>query len=184
MNEFLTSGAFYQGTFWFLSIVTVGASIAVAFSRDLARAIFMLLFALGGIAGFYAWLGADFLFAVQLLVYVGGILVILIFAMMVSQRFPIEEEEPNLNKDMAGLIISMVIFSGLAIVAFGTNWPEISEIEFEPTTAMLGEPLLTTYLLPFEVAGVILLVALVAATLLTRSDKEEQEQSEGYQSVQ
>ena len=170
MLDFLTSELVYTGMFWFLAVVTIGGAFVVAFSRDLARAIFMLMFALGGIAGFYAWLGADFLFAVQLLIYVGGILVILIFAMMVSQRFPVEEEEPNLNKDMSGILVSLVTFAGIAGVALGTSWPEVQLSEFEPTTTTIGEALLTTYLLPFEIAGMILLIALLAATLMTRVD--------------
>jgi NADH:ubiquinone oxidoreductase subunit 6 (subunit J) len=182
MSEMFTPTAIYHGIFWFLAVVTVFSAGVVSISRDLARAIFMLLFALGGIAGFYAWMGADFLFAVQLLIYVGGILVILIFAMMVSQQFPIEEEEPNLNKDISGFVVSAVIFGSLAAVAFGTTWPSVSLAEFEPSTGMLGEPLLTTYLLPFEVAGVILLMALIGATMLTRSDTED-DHSTGHDSV-
>jgi len=176
VSSLITADALYLGMFWFLTVVTIGSTIAVVSSRDLARAIFMLLFSLGGVAGFYAWLGADFLFGVQLLIYVGGILVILIFAMMVSQQFPLEEEEPDLNKDIAGFTVSMVIFACIGAAAFATPWPSPNIQNLEPTTALLGETLLSSYLLPFEAIAVVLLIALVAATLLTRRDDEHSDE--------
>ncbi len=109
--------------FYFLSVVAVFSAGVVAFSRNLARAIFMLLFALSSFAGFYAWLGADFLFAVQLLIYVGGILVILLFAMMVSQEFPVSADDPDLNKILSGFLFSLIFVLVMVFVALGTPWP-------------------------------------------------------------
>jgi len=158
------------GLFYAFAAVAAGSALYVAASRNLARAIFMLFFSLGAVAAFYGWFGADFLMIVQLLIYVGGILVILIFAMMISEHFPVEEERRSLNKDLAGFMVAGILFGLLTMVAFATPWPAPQAPAVEPTASLLGGPLLTRYLLPFELAGVILLVALIGATLLTRRD--------------
>jgi NADH-quinone oxidoreductase subunit J len=161
---------FYTGLYYFFSVVAIGSAAMVAFSRNLAHAIFMLLFALGSVAAFYGMLGADFLFAAQLLIYVGGILVILIFALMISDQFPLEKDLPPVDKSVAGITFSLLFVAIMMMVAWGTNWPEAASIATDPTTPALGVALLSEYLLAFEIAGFVLLVALVAATLMTRKD--------------
>ncbi len=159
---------FYTGLFYFFSAIAVGSAGMVAFSRNLAHAIFMLLFALGAVAALYGMLGADFLFAAQILIYVGGILVILIFALMISDQFPLEKEIPSVDKSIAGITISLLFLGIMLMVAWGTNWPDAASIATEPTTALLGNALLTKYVFAFEIAGFVLLMALVGATLMTR----------------
>lgn len=177
----MSSELFYTGLYYFFAVVGVGSAGMVAFSRNLAHAIFMLLFALGSVAGFYALLGADFLFAAQILIYVGGILVILIFAMMISEQFPVGEDERSTDKSVAGLITSFLFFAVMMMVAWGTGWPEAGSIVAEPTTEKLGTELLSNYLFPFEVIGVLLLVALIAATLMTRKDDDSAHPNIEYQ---
>ena len=167
----------FRGLFYFLAVVALGSAAFVALSRDIGRAIFMLLFALGAVAAFYAWLGAGFLFAVQVLVYVGGILVILLFALMVSEKFPIDLEATHPDKLLGSLTVAFVFLGAVfgAYVSMG-DVPAIGP-ETYPPVVELGEQLLSTYLLPFELAGVILLVALLAATLLTRNPFQSGEES-------
>lgn len=169
----LSTDIFYVGLYYFFAVVAVGSAGMVAFSRNLAHAIFMLLFALGSVAAFYGFLGADFLMAAQILVYVGGILVILIFAMMISEHFPIQEHELSVDKAVSGGLMSFLFLVVMLMVAWGTDWTEASLPTYEATTPRIGELLLTTYLFPFEIAAVVLLVALVAATMMTRKDDTE-----------
>lgn len=164
----MSAELFYTGLFYLFSVVAVGSAGVVAFSRNLAHAIFMLLFSLGSVAALYALLGADFLFAAQILIYVGGILVILIFAMMISEYFPVGEEERPVDKSLAGLTVSFLFMLVMMLVAWGTNWPEVATLSTEPTTAKIGKNLISDYLFPFEISGVILLIALISATLMTR----------------
>jgi NADH-quinone oxidoreductase subunit J len=168
----MSSELFQTGLYYFFAVIGVASAGMVAFSRNLAHAIFMLLFALGSVAGFYALLGADFLFAAQVLIYVGGILVILIFAMMISEEFPVSPDIRPTDKSVAGLITSFLFFAIMMMVAWGTGWPEAGSIASEPTTEKLGIELLSNYLFPFEIVGVLLLVALIAATLMTRKDDD------------
>jgi len=177
----MSSELFRTGLYYFFAVVAVGSSGMVAFSRNLAHAIFMLLFALGSVAAFYALLGADFLFAAQVLIYVGGVLVILIFAMMISEEFPVGTDDRSLDKTVAGGITSLLILLIFLMVAWGTQWPEAASISVEPTTAELGKALLSEYLLPFEIAGLMLLVALVGATMMTRLDQDEPHPNIEYQ---
>lgn len=165
----------FVGLYYFFAVVAVGSAGVVAFSRNLANAIFMLLFALGSVAAFYGFLGADFLLAAQVLIYVGGILVILIFAMMISERFPLQQHELTADKAVSGGLMSLLFLGVMFMVAWGTEWPSgsLSEFEFSATTAEIGSKLLTSYFFPFEIAALILLVALIGATMMTRKDDTE-----------
>lgn len=164
----------FRGLFYFLAVVALGSAGVVAFSRNIGRAIFMLLFTLGAVAGFYAWLGAGYLSLVQVLIYVGGILVILLFALMVSEQFPIDPDASDPDKLLGSGGVALVFLAGVFSVYL--NLGDLSPIgpESYPSPTELGEQLLSTYLLPFELAGVILLVALMAATLLTRNPDRNQ----------
>jgi NADH-quinone oxidoreductase subunit J len=177
----MSSELFQTGLYYFFAVVAVGSSGLVAFSRNLAHAIFMLLFALGSVAAFYALLGADFLFAAQVLIYVGGVLVILIFAMMISEEFPVGADDRATDKSVAGFITSFLVLTVCLMVAWGTQWPEVGAISVEPTTTELGKALLSEYLLPFEIAGLLLLVALIGATMMTRLDQDEPHPNIEYQ---
>lgn len=177
----LNTDLMYIGLYYFFAVVALGSCAFVAFSRNLAHAIFMLLFALGSVAGFYAILGADFLFAAQVLIYVGGILVILIFAMMISEHFPLEEDIHDTDKSLAAGILGMLFVAVMMMVAWGTQWPEVAGITTDPTTAKIGEALIGQYLFLFEVAGVVLLVALMGATLMTRHEGESPHDNIEYQ---
>jgi NADH-quinone oxidoreductase subunit J len=148
------------------ALVLLGAA-GVAFSRNLLHAAVMLLGTLAGTAGLYLYLGADFLGVAQLLVYVGGILVLLLFAVLLTHRIG----APRLTNASLGLAVAVPLLAAggaaLAWLLARTPWPR-TETAFGPTTARLGDGLLREYLLPFELASVILLAALVGAMVLAR----------------
>ncbi|MFB6345066.1 MAG: NADH-quinone oxidoreductase subunit J, partial [bacterium] len=114
----------------------------------------------------------DYLMAAQLLIYVGGILVILIFAMMISEHFPLQQHELSVDKAVSGGLMSFLFFSVMSFVAWGTSWPTSDLPDYTSTTSEIGEALLTTYLFPFEIIAVLLLVALIAATMTRKDDTE------------
>lgn len=161
----------YHGLFYFLAAVGLGSACVVAFSRDLSRAIFMLLFALGAVAGFYAWLGAGYVAIIQLLAYVGGILVILLFALMVSEQFPVDPDASDPQKLVGSLTFSLVFVGSVVTAGVVVPWPEAATVTVPPINE-LGLELISTFLLPFLLAGVLLLAALMGATMLTRNPDE------------
>jgi len=160
--------------FYAAAALTVGAAILVAILPNILYAAVALLFAFAGVAGLYVLLSADFLAATQVLVYVGGILVLILFAVFLSNRIAdVKINNPGRFRLPAGAIC-LVLFGVLSFTAVSTPFA-VKKPVYLPTTADLGELLMTRYLLPFEVASVLLLAALIGAALLSRPDREKPE---------
>jgi len=116
----------------------------------------------------YALLGADFLAATQVLIYIGGILVLLLFGVMLTHRLYNLSLKTEVVQFIPGLLLAVVTFLLLGWVVISTPWPVAAAREVAPTTAMIGTGFLTQYLLPFEVASVLLLIALIGSAMLVR----------------
>ncbi len=157
--------------FWVFAILTVGSAAVVVSARSLIYSAFALLFTFFGVAGLYALLGADFLAAAQLLVYVGGILVLLLFGVMLTHRIYDLNLRTEKTQLVPGLIIAAGLFIIVAAVAFKTRWPGVARPP-APTTDEIGRMFLGEYLLAFEAASVLLLVALIGAAMIVRRKKD------------
>ncbi len=157
--------------FYVFAAITLGAGGIVVFSRNIVHSAFALLFAFFGVAGIYVLLLADFLAVTQLMIYVGGILVLLIFGVMLTQR----QINVDIKAGTVQVIPSLIIVAALAGTLVGmfwmTTWKTTNLQPADPTAAKIGEQLLTNYLLPFEVASVVLLVALIGAAMIARREK-------------
>lgn len=154
--------------FYVICFVTVVSGVLVALLPNIIHAAVALLFTFAGVAGLYVYMSADFLAATQLLIYVGGILVLMLFAVFLSSRISsVKMSNPARFMVPAGIVF-LGILGGLTYALVNTKWAGGGEVVYEPTTAKLGELLMTKYLLPFEVASVLLLAALVGAALLSR----------------
>jgi NADH:ubiquinone oxidoreductase subunit 6 (subunit J) len=157
--------------FWALAIVTVGSAAVVVLSRTLIYSAFSLLFTFFGVAGLYVLLGADFLAATQLLIYVGGILVLLLFGVMLTHRIYDLDLKTETTQFAPGLIVAAGLFVILATTAVRTQWASVPRLP-APTTAEIGRLFLGQYLLPFEAASVLLLVALMGAAMIVRRRRD------------
>jgi NADH-quinone oxidoreductase subunit J len=157
--------------FWVFAILTVGSAAVVVSARSLIYSAFALLFTFFGVAGLYVLLGADFLAAAQLLVYVGGILVLLLFGVMLTHRIYDLDLRSEKTQLAPGLIIAVGVFIIVAAVAFKTEWPTVARPP-APTTQEIGRMFLGEYLLAFEAASVLLLVALIGAAMIVRRKKD------------
>ena len=157
--------------FWVFAIVTVGSAAVVVLSRTLIYSAFALLFTFFGVAGLYVLLGADFLAATQLLVYVGGILVLLLFGVMLTHRIYDLDLKSGTNQLLAGVIVACGLFVILGSTALRTQWAAEPRAP-APTTAAIGRLFLGEYLLPFEAASVLLLVALIGAAMIVRRRRD------------
>ncbi|GAB4227598.1 MAG: NADH-quinone oxidoreductase subunit J [Deltaproteobacteria bacterium] len=150
--------------------LTVCAAVLVALLPNIIYAAVALLFAFAGVAGLYVFLSADFLAATQVLVYVGGILILVLFAVFLSNRIAdVKISNPGRFR-LPAAAICLVLFGVLSYTAVSTPFA-VKETAYLPTTADLGELLMTRYLLPFEVASVLLLAALIGAAILSRPDR-------------
>jgi len=159
--------------FFLLAAVAVGSAMFVAFSRNIMYSAFALMGTFLGVAGLYVTLGADFLGAIQVLVYVGGILVLTLFAVMLTHRIGDVQVSNRAIGRLPALIVAAGAFSLMVTAAAQGKWSTKEAVPVEPTTYGIGDALLTTYVLPFELASVVLLTALVAAVMLSRKEIRE-----------
>lgn len=157
--------------FWVFATLTVGSAAVVVLARSLIYNAFALLFTFFGVAGLYVLLGADFLAAAQLLIYVGGIMVLLLFGVMLTHRITDLDLRTETTQMVPGLIVGVGLFTIMAAVAFKTQWPEAVR-PLGPTTSDIGRMFLGEYLLAFEAASVLLLVALIGAAMIVRRKKD------------
>ena len=157
--------------FWVFATVTVGSAAVVVLSRTLIYSAFALLYTVFGVAGLYVLLGADFLAATQLLVYVGGILVLLLFGVMLTHKIYDLDLRTETTQLGSGVIVALGLFVILAATAVRTEWSATPRPP-APTTADIGRLFLGQYLLPFEAASVLLLVALVGAAMIVRRRRD------------
>lgn len=156
--------------FYAVAALTVFAAVLVAVLPNIIYSAVALLVAFAGVAGIYVFLSADFLAATQMLVYVGGILILILFAVFLSNRISdVKISNPGRFRFPAAAIC-LVLFGVLSYVAVSTPFA-VKPTVYHPTTADLGELLMTRYLLPFEVASVLLLAALIGAAFLSRPER-------------
>jgi NADH-quinone oxidoreductase subunit J len=158
---------------WFLGALTLISAGLVAFTPKIIHAGFSLLFTFFGVAGLYVLLGADFLAATQVLVYIGGILVLILFGVLLTHRVHhvmVVRSEPQ--RAFWPVVVSLGLYWLLTLVIFFTNWPTAAESVVEPTTRAIGTQLMTNYILPFEAVSVLLLGALVGALVIAREEKK------------
>jgi NADH-quinone oxidoreductase subunit J len=155
--------------FYCFALITILSGIIVVFSRNVVYAAFALLFTFFGVAGFYVLLHADFLAVTQVLIYVGGILVLMLFGVMLTNRVVSVDIKSGTMQTVPAAILVAVVAGSLSGVFYstwgGTDAPAPGTAT---TTNSIGELLMTAYLLPFEIASVVLLVALIGAAMIAR----------------
>ena len=154
--------------FWIVALVTVASAATVVFSKNLIYSAVALLFTLSGVAGLYVFLWADFIAVTQILIYVGGILVLIIFGIMLTHRITNVRLSHSSIQQGVGATIVLVIFLGLTSMILKAPWYRVTAVEPQETVRQIGRLLMIDYLLPFEVASVLLLAALIGAALLSR----------------
>ena len=156
-----------------LLIIAVSA-LWVVISPNLVHSAVSLLFTLFGVAGLYVFLYADFLAATQVVIYVGGILVLIIFGVMLTNKIDKPIIESNSSNKIIGLFVSGFIFLMLSIIILQTNWGQLPNNSEGPSTvSLIGHLILNEYLLPFELISILLLAALTGAAMLARKKIHE-----------
>lgn len=193
---------FHDGAVSIFGIVTVLAAIAVVVSQNVARMAFWLIVSLGCTAGLFFSLNADFVGAAQLLIYVGGTLVLLIFGVMLTASGPFLSIKTSPGEGVLAGVVGALLLSLILYTAYAVDWVNVSprpiqgrvEVGFNPpeegnTTRALGlsflgarpdkdlgstQVVLTSgYLLPFEIVSVHLLVVLIGAAYLARTKRRK-----------
>jgi len=167
--------------FFLIAAVTLGCGAYAILSRNIVRAVFALLGTFFGMAGLYAMLAADFVAVVQLMVYVGGILVLMIFAVMLTSRIETAARSSRstglMGRAGAG-VLGLVFFVILASLAVLAPWPRSDPDAFEPSVSQIGDELLGGALLPFELLSILLLGVVIGAVVIARLPAGKNEEAD------
>ena len=157
--------------FWALSVVLVGSALAVVLSKNLFHAVLWLALALTGTAGVFLLLDAEFLAAVQLLLYAGGVVTIVVFAIVVTERLVGERLTQTNRRITGGAVLSAALL--YLIVGAVRERPLASEKLPVPDdlTRSVGEAVLTRFVLPFELLALLMLAALLGAIYFARPEE-------------
>lgn len=156
--------------FLLTGVAVLGAAVATVTSRQLVHAALWLVVALGGLAVAYLLLTAEFIAWVQVLIYVGSVVVLVLFGLMLT-RAPIgPSPEADSGNRPAALLVAVAAAATLVTVvadAFRTAWIDLDSVQ--GSSALLGESLFRHWVLPFEALSVLLLAALIGAIVLSRA---------------
>jgi NAD(P)H-quinone oxidoreductase subunit 6 len=156
--------------FYLLAAVTVGSALGVAFSNSIVYSAFALMGTLLGVAAMFVLLGADFLGVVQLLVYVGGILVLTLFAVMLTHRISDVNVSNRAVGRLPALVLVGIAFGWMLWAARRAVWVVKEPGAPTKTTYEIGNQFLSHYVLPFEIASIVLLAALIGAVVVSRKE--------------
>ncbi|MCR4418298.1 MAG: NADH-quinone oxidoreductase subunit J [Ignavibacteria bacterium] len=154
----------------FAAIIVVSAFIVVA-ARNIIYSAFSLLFTFFGVAGIYVLLNADFIAVVQVIIYVGGILVLIIFGVMLTNKITDVEIKTESIHIVPATIITGLIGGTLIAVLTKTNWKIAEPQNVNKTVMEIGRFVVVHYMILFELAGIILLVALIGSVMIARREK-------------
>lgn len=155
--------------FWLFAATTVVGGLMAVLLPRVVHAIFSLLLCFSGVAAVYVVAGADFLAVTQVVVYVGGVLVLMAFGILLTGRTAEALGKKEVRHRKVGIVLAVLLFAGLwkAITA-SEGFAAGGRPPGEPTTEGIGAKLLTDFVVPFEFASVLLLVAMVGAAYLVR----------------
>ncbi|MCB0747068.1 MAG: NADH-quinone oxidoreductase subunit J [Ignavibacteriae bacterium] len=162
----------YDIIFYLFAAITIVSGIVVVNAKNIVHSAFSLLLTFFGVSGIYVLLGADFLAIVQIMVYVGGILILLLFGVMLTNKIT-DVEIRSGSFQVFPAIIGLAAFAAILFgVMTSTNWKTESFEIPATTTFQLGRLLISEYALVFELLGILLLIALIGAASIARRDKE------------
>jgi len=158
-----------QIIFYILSAFILGTAVLSVTTKKIFRSAIWLLFSLIGIAGLYFWLQVEFIAAVQIVVYVGGIVVLIIFSIFLTQQSGKEMPGPPLLRTIAS-ILSVLFGFALSYLLIYKNDFKAGDKEFDWSVSKIGKQMLETgengYVLPFEVVTMLLLAAMVGCIVI------------------
>jgi NADH-quinone oxidoreductase subunit J len=154
--------------FLIFSFISLGAAFVVVTTRNLFHSALFLILSFVGVAGLYVLLEAPFLAAIQILIYIGAISVLIVFAIMLTRRLMAEDLVQRNAQWALSALVAMLLFGGLSTLLIRINWPVVKSVVPEGMITMIGQDLVGTYMIPFEVTSVLLLAALIGSIVVAR----------------
>jgi NADH-quinone oxidoreductase subunit J len=157
--------------FWVLAVLLVGSALAVVLSKNLFHAVLWLALALTGTAGVFLLLNAEFIAAVQLLLYAGGVITIVVFAIVVTERLVGERLSQTNRGVVSGALVAVGLLSIIVSTLTQRELPSTALPQLSDLTRLVGEQVLTTFVLPFELLALLMLAAMLGAIYFARPEE-------------
>ena len=156
--------------FWGLAVLLIGSALAVVLTKNLFHSVLWLALSLTAVAGIFLSLDAEFLAAVQLLLYAGGVITIVVFAIVVTERLVGERITQVSRRILMGVIVAGALLVALLRFLRGAELPVERPVVAVDVTRVLGQVLMTEFVLPFELLAVLLVIGLLGALYFARPD--------------
>jgi len=156
--------------FWGLAVLVIGSALAVVLTKNLFHSVLWLALSLTGTAGIFLSLDAEFLAAVQLLLYAGGVITIVVFAIVVTERLVGDRLTQVSRRLLTGVILAGALLVAVLRFLRGAELPVERPVIAVDVTRVLGQVLMTEFVLPFELLAVLLLVGLLGALYFARPE--------------
>lgn len=159
--------------FWLIAFVTLGSALAVVYLTNIVHSALALILTFLGIAGIYLTLNADFLAAVQVLVYAGAVSILIVFGIMLITRGDGKMNDTNTfgKYKYTALMVVTALFGVISYYIIRTPWQVESGVISEDSIGQLGEVLFNSYVIPFELAAILLTVSMIGAIVIAREVK-------------
>lgn len=169
----MDSSIYSVAAFYGLALTILGAATLVVFVRNIVHSVLFLAVTFVAMAGLFLLLDADFIAAVQVLVYAGAVCIMVVFGIMLIQRADMKATNLFNKQLFAGGGLVALVVALCAVLAGRTAWTELVAAQEVPanTVQFIGTLLLSKYVIPFEVAALLLLVALVGAIVIARDEE-------------
>jgi NADH-quinone oxidoreductase subunit J len=157
--------------FVILALLTIGGATATMTLRKLVHCALALAICLVGLAGLYLDLGAQFVGLAQILVYVGAVVILIVFAILLTRSD--EAPSPKGNQRLAGMLVAAAVFAVLAWAVMGRNlWSGATAMPRQAAIRQIGSTLMENYVLPLEIVGLLLTAALIGAVVIAMEEKQ------------
>ena len=167
MNELIGSAVF-----WVLSLLIIGTALGVVMSKNLVHSALLLTACFIGVGMLYITLEADFLGAVEFMTYSGGVAVLIVMGVMLTHKGEGIPSNPFTGRELLAAALAVIFAAVMGLVLTFVQLPPDAGFASADTVGDLAEMMLNTYILPFEIAAVLLLAALLGAIILAKGDGE------------
>jgi len=160
-------------TFAIIAVLTVASAVAVMTLRNLVHCALSLMLTFVGLAALYLQLNAQFVGFAQILVYVGAVAILIVFAILLTRGVEPPEQKIFSSSSMGGLAVAVAVFAVLAAtIGSSSVLHAVLQPSHEVSVRQIGEQLMTRYVLPLEVVGLLLTAALIGAVIIAMRDEE------------
>ena len=167
--------------FYLFATVAVLSGLGILLSKNVLYAAFLLILTFFCVAGIYVFAGAEFVAVTQVMIYAGGVLVLIVFGVMLTNKISGQQAQTENHNRFAGLLIGGCTFAGLCYLIAKTGFGAIAAMRHgqahthDGVIKKTGVLLMSDYLLPFEIVGILLLMALIGAAIVARGGKGAEE---------